>query len=254
MRTPLMAGNWKMHKTVDEAVDLVQGLLEQLGGSAPEGRDVLVCPPATAISAVAAVLNGTGVMWGGQNMYAEREGAFTGEISPLMLVDLGCTHVILGHSERRHVFGEDDALINRKVGLTLDVGLVPILAVGEKIEQRRAGNAESTVIAQMEKGLAGVDAERGRNIVVAYEPVWAIGTGETASPEDAQVMHEVIRTLLRDKWGDEVAHNVRILYGGSVKPNNVDELMAQPDIDGALVGGASLQAESFARIVRFKEA
>ncbi len=253
MRTPLMAANWKMHKTVDEAVDLAQGLLEQLGGSAPEGREVLVCPPATALGAVAAVLNGSGVLWGGQNFYPEREGAFTGEISPNMLLDVGCTHAIIGHSERRHVFGESEALINRKVKVALDLGLVPLFAVGEQLEQRRAGNADSTVIEQLEQGLEGVDAEQATRLVVAYEPVWAIGTGETASPADAQAMHATIRGWLRERWGDEVADGIRILYGGSVKPDNVDELMSQPDIDGALVGGAALKAESFARIVQFQE-
>jgi triosephosphate isomerase len=249
-----MAGNWKMYKNVDEAVDLVQALLEQLDGRAPEGREVLVCPPAVAISAVATVLDGTGVTWGGQNMYAEREGAFTGEISPLMLLDLGCTHVIVGHSERRQLFGETDELINRKVGLAVETGLVPIVAVGETIEQRRAGQAERTVIHQMEKGLQGLSAADASHIVVAYEPVWAIGTGETASPQDAQAMHAAIRGWLSERWDTGVASGIRILYGGSVKPDNVDELMSQPDIDGALVGGASLKAESFARIVRFNAA
>ncbi len=252
MRLPLMAANWKMYKTVDEAVDLVQALLEHLGGSAPEDREILICPPATALSAVAAVLHDTGVKWGGQNAYHAREGAFTGEISPSMLVDLGCTHVIIGHSERRHIFAEDDTEINRKVRLALETGLIPVFAVGEKLEQRRAGAAESTVIEQLAKGLDGVDAEQGSSVVVAYEPVWAIGTGETASPQDAQAMHATIRAWLRDRWGAEVAEGIRILYGGSVKPGNVDSLMAQPDIDGALVGGASLEADSFARIVQFE--
>ncbi len=252
MRTPLLAANWKMYKSVDAAVDLVQALLEQLDGSAPEGREVLICPPATALSAVAAVLAGTGVAWGGQNLYPEREGAYTGEISPVMLVDLGCTHVILGHSERRSLFGEGDDFINRKVKSALEYGLTPVFAVGEKLEQRRAGAAESTVLAQMERGLEGLSAEQANKLVVAYEPVWAIGTGETASPSDAQAMHGTIRQWLRERWGDSVADGIRILYGGSVKPDNVDELMSQPDIDGALVGGASLKAESFARIVEFQ--
>ncbi|MGH2545145.1 MAG: triose-phosphate isomerase, partial [Ardenticatenaceae bacterium] len=168
--------------------------------------------------------------------------------------DLGCTHVILGHSERRHIFGEADELINRKVRLALDTGLIPIFAVGETLEQRRAGEAESTVLAQMEKGVAGLNAEQASQIVVAYEPVWAIGTGETASPQDAQAMHETIRGWLREQWGDEIAGDIRVLYGGSVKPGNIDELMTQADIDGALVGGASLQADDFARIVQFEPA
>ncbi|MBA3532162.1 MAG: triosephosphate isomerase, partial [Ardenticatenales bacterium] len=163
-------------------------------------------------------------------------------------------YVILGHSERRHIFGETDDMINRKVRLALETGLIPVFAVGEKLEQRRAGNAESTVIEQMEKGLQGVETEQATQLVVAYEPVWAIGTGETASPEDAQAMHAVIRRWLGERWGQEISNGIRILYGGSVKPNNVDSLMAQIDIDGALVGGASLQADSFARIVQFEEA
>lgn len=251
MRIPLMAANWKMNLTVNEAVELVQGLVEQLGGAVAEDREVLICPPATAISAVAAVLHGTGIRWGGQTMHHERSGAFTGEISPLMLTDLGCTHVILGHSERRHIFGESDEGINRKVRAALENNLIPVFAVGELLEQRKAGAAESTVIAQLDKGLNGIEAEQATRLVIAYEPVWAIGTGETASPADAQAMHAAIRAWLHSRWGDEVADGIRILYGGSVKGDNVDELMAQADIDGALVGGASLKAESFGRIVQF---
>ncbi len=252
MRTPLMAANWKMYKTIDEAVEMVQGLLELLGGSAAEDREVLICPPATAISAVAAVLHDTGIMWGGQNIYPKPEGAFTGEISPQMLKDLGCTHVIVGHSERRHIFNETDQFANQKVKAALESDLIPVFAVGETIEQRRSGAAESTVINQLSKGLEGLSEEDGARIVIAYEPVWAIGTGETATPQDAQAMHATIRGWLRDQWGAEVSDGARILYGGSVKPNNVDDLMSQPDIDGALVGGASLEAESFARIVQFQ--
>lgn len=251
MRTPLIAGNWKMHMTVDEAVTMVQELLELLGGKAPEGRTVLVCPPFTAISAVAAILNGSGLLWGAQNMHPAEKGAFTGEISPLMLTDLGCTHVIVGHSERRHIFGESNHQINEKVRSALEHGLTPILAVGETIEQRRAGLEEAVVEEQLAKGLLGVEPDRLAEIVIAYEPVWAIGTGETASPADAQAMHRFIRNWLREHAGESVAEQVVIQYGGSVKPENVDELMAQPDIDGALVGGASLKAESFARIVNF---
>lgn len=252
MRTPLIAGNWKMHMTVDGAVNMLQELLERLGGQAPNNRTVLICPPFTAISAVAAILNGTGLLWGGQNMHPAERGAFTGEISPIMLTDLGCTHVIVGHSERRHIFGETDDMINEKVRSALSHGLVPILAVGEKIEQRRAGLERAVVEEQLAKGLAGVEAEDAGRIVVAYEPVWAIGTGETASPADAQAMHAFIRGWLGERYGPAIAAGIIIQYGGSVKPDNVDELMAQPDIDGALVGGASLVAESFARLVNFE--
>ncbi|HBY92519.1 MAG TPA: triose-phosphate isomerase [Chloroflexi bacterium] len=251
MRTPLIAGNWKMHMTVDSAVRMLQELLERLDGQAPDDRAVLICPPFTTISAVAAILNGTGLLWGGQNMYPAEQGAFTGEISPIMLTDLGCTHVIVGHSERRHIFGESNELINEKVRSALSHGLVPILAVGEKIEQRRAGIEQTTVEEQLSRGLAGVEPEAAAGVVIAYEPVWAIGTGETASPADAQAMHAFIRGWLAERFGADVAARVIIQYGGSVKPDNVDELMAQPDIDGALVGGASLAAESFARLVHF---
>lgn len=253
MRRPLMAANWKMHKTTEEAREMLTALVDRLGGSAPADRDVLVCPPATALPTVREVLDGTGVHWGGQNMYPAPEGAYTGEISPLMLTDLGCTYVIAGHSERRHIFGEDDQLINRKVLAAYEHGLTPILAVGEKIEQRRAGRAEVVVEEQLTNGLQDVTAEQAAGgLVVAYEPVWAIGTGETASPEDAQAMHAFIRTWLAGAYSRGVADSIVIQYGGSVKPHNVDELMAQADIDGALVGGASLQAESFARIIQFE--
>lgn len=252
MRRPLMAANWKMYKTTGDARDMLEELVERLGGTAPDDRDVLICPPATALGTARDVLDGTGIAWGGQNMYPEPKGAFTGEISPVMLWDLGCTYVIVGHSERRHIFGEGNELINRKVRAAYEYGLTPILAVGEKIEQRRAGLEEAVVEEQLAKGLQGVTAEQATGLVVAYEPVWAIGTGETASPEDAQAMHGFIRRWLDKTYGSDVAENVVIQYGGSVKPHNVDELMAQPDIDGALVGGASLEAESFERIVRFR--
>nr|WP_290666889.1 triose-phosphate isomerase [Ardenticatena sp.] len=252
MRTPLIAANWKMHKTVPEAVAMLREFLDRLGGKAPADRHVLICPPFTALSAVRDVLDGTGIFWGAQNMHPAEEGAFTGEISARMLTDLGCTYVILGHSERRHIFGESDTFINEKVHTAFAHGLTPILAVGEKIEHRHAGEHEAVVEAQLSQGLAGVSADQARTLVIAYEPVWAIGTGETATPEDAQAMHAFIRRWLAQRFGDDVAQHVVIQYGGSVKPNNVDALMAQPDIDGALVGGASLQAESFARIVQFQ--
>ncbi len=251
-RTPLIAANWKMHKTVAEAVQTARGLLERLGGRAPDGRTVLICPPFTAIMAVREVLADTGILWGAQNMYPRPKGAFTGEISPPMLADLGCTHVIVGHSERRHIFGEGNQLINEKVRAAFEFGLVPILAVGEKLEHRQAGLEEAVVEEQLAKGLMGLSAEQVRRLVIAYEPVWAIGTGETASPDDAQAMHAFIRRWLSARYGEETAQEVIIQYGGSVKPNNVDDLMAQPDIDGALVGGASLDADQFARIVQFQ--
>ncbi|MFL5805707.1 MAG: triose-phosphate isomerase [Roseiflexaceae bacterium] len=250
MRTPLIAGNWKMYKTIGEAVALVEALLRGLGDTAD--REVLVCPPFTVLHAVAPVLLGTPIGLGAQDVFYEPQGAYTGAISPVMLRDVGCAYVIIGHSERRQIFGEDDALVNRKLRAALSHGLRPILCVGETKPQRDAGQAESVVIEQLRFGLGHVDVAALKPLVIAYEPVWAIGTGETATPGDAQTMHATIRSTLADLYGAEAAALVRIQYGGSVKPDNVDELMAQPDIDGALVGGASLTAESFLRIVGFR--
>jgi triosephosphate isomerase (TIM) len=250
MRTPLIAGNWKMYKTVAEAVDLVEALVSELGRLTD--REVLVCPPYTALHALSPLLQETPIGLGAQDVFYEAQGAYTGAISPLMLRDLGCTYVIVGHSERRQIFGEDDALINRKLRATLSHGLRTILCVGETKPQRDAGQAESIVVGQLRGGLADVDMAALSNVVIAYEPVWAIGTGDTATPGDAQAMHVTIRRTLAELYNQAAADAIRIQYGGSVKPDNVDELMAQPDIDGALVGGASLKADSFLRIVRFQ--
>lgn len=250
MRTPLLAGNWKMYKTTGEARELVEGLLRDLGDVGD--REVLVCPPFTALQAVGALVQGTPIKLGAQDMHTETQGAFTGAISPVMLRDLGCTHVIIGHSERRAIFGEGDALINKKVLTALAHDLTPILCVGETKPQRDAGQAEAVVVGQLRGGLADLSAEQIGRLVVAYEPVWAIGTGDTATPADAQAMHATIRRTLAELAGAAVAATVRIQYGGSVKPDNVDELMAQTDIDGALVGGAALKADSFLRIIHFR--
>ncbi len=250
MRTPIIAGNWKMYKTVGEAVDLVKGLLAGLGEL--EGREVVVCPPFTALYAVRPLLVGTSVSLGAQNLYHEREGAYTGEVSPAMLADVGCRYVILGHSERRQYFGETDAGVNRKIGAALAAGLRPIVCVGEVKAERDQGRAEEVVGGQLDGCLSGLSPEQVASLVIAYEPVWAIGTGDTATPADAQAMHAFIRGRLREQFGAETAEAVRIQYGGSVKPDNVDDLMAQADIDGALVGGASLKADSFLRIVHFQ--
>jgi triosephosphate isomerase (TIM) len=250
MRTPLIAGNWKMYKTVAEAVDLVEALVSELGRLTD--REVLVCPPYTALHALSPLLQETPIGLGAQDVFYEAQGAYTGAISPLMLRDLGCTYVIVGHSERRQIFGEDDALINRKLRAALSHGLRTILCVGETKPQRDAGQAESIVVGQLRGGLADVDMAALSNVVIAYEPVWAIGTGDTATPGDAQAMHVTIRRTLAELYNQAAADAIRIQYGGSVKPDNVDELMAQPDIDGALVGGASLKADSFLRIVRFQ--
>jgi triosephosphate isomerase len=250
MRLPLMAGNWKMHKTVAEAVDLVEALLAGVGDA--HDREVLICPPFTALYPLAPLLSDSSIQLGAQNMYGASQGAFTGEISPVMLLELNCRYVILGHSERRQVFGEDDALINAKVKVAIELGLRPILCIGETKQQRDAGQAEETTLGQLRAGLGGMAAERLRDVVIAYEPVWAIGTGATATPADAQAMHAAIRAALAEHYGQGLADTIRILYGGSVKPDNIDLLMGQTDIDGALVGGASLQAESFLRIVHFR--
>jgi len=249
-RIPLIAGNWKMHKTIAEGQALVDELLAGLGD--PAGREVLVCPPFTALAALAPRLQGTPLALGAQDVFYEAQGAFTGAISPAMLADVGCQYVIVGHSERRQIFGDTDETVNRKLHAVLGAGLRPIMCVGESKPQRDAGEAEPIVTAQIRAGLAGLAADRLADVVIAYEPIWAIGTGDTATSADAQAMHLAIRRTLAELYGDEGAQQVRIQYGGSVKPDNVDELMAMPDIDGALVGGASLKADSFLRIVQFR--
>ena len=250
MRRPLLAGNWKMHYGVSEGVALVEALSTDLTDLSD--RDVLVCPPFTLLGSLAPLLDGTAVALGAQNMHYEAKGAYTGEIAPQMLKELGCSYVILGHSERRQYFGETDALINRKAHAALVNGLKPIVCVGEVKAERDSGQAEQVVVGQLRGSLAGLSAEQLRGVVIAYEPVWAIGTGDTATPADAQAMHDRIRAELAALSDQATADAVIIQYGGSVKPDNVDELMAQPDIDGALVGGASLKAADFIRIVRFK--
>ncbi|MBN1243205.1 MAG: triose-phosphate isomerase [Spirochaetales bacterium] len=249
MRSYFIAGNWKMHKTVGESVALATELVAKLSGA---GEKVMVAPAFTALQAVAAVVKGSNVLLGAQNMGPEEQGAHTGEVSVLMLKDLGVSHVILGHSERRHSYGEDDALINRKVRLALKHGLEPILCVGETLEERESGRLEAVVGTQTREGLAGVDAAELGKVTIAYEPVWAIGTGKTATPDDADAVHAFIRKVLAGLYGDAASKGVCIQYGGSVKPDNAAELMAKPNIDGALVGGASLKAESFVPIVRFR--
>lgn len=216
------------------------------------GREIVLCPPYTALSAVSEALEGTNVFVGGQNMHPAREGAFTGEIAPPMLIALGCRYVIIGHSERRQYFGETDATVAEKVRSALAEGLIPIVCVGETLEQREKGVTDPVVEIQVRQGLAGLSPEELAGVIIAYEPIWAIGTGRTASPDDAQQVCAFIRSVLAGLAGDK-AQETRILYGGSVKPENIKELMNRPDIDGALVGGASLKAESFARIARFEE-
>jgi triosephosphate isomerase len=239
-----------MYKTIGEAVELVEALLHDLGNASD--REVLVCPPFTALHALSPLLQETPIGLGAQDVFYEAQGAFTGEISPLMLKDVGCRYVLAGHSERRQIIGEGDELINRKLRAALAHDLRPILCVGETKPQRDAGDAETIVVGQVRAGLAGVGAAAMERVVIAYEPVWAIGTGDTATPGDAQAMHATIRHTIAELYDQGVADQLRIQYGGSVKPDNVDELMSQPDIDGALVGGASLKADSFLRIVQFR--
>jgi len=248
MRKPFMAGNWKMYKTIDEAVALV----EQLKGPLSEIDSVTsgVCPPFVAIPAVREVLRGTNIKVGAQNMFWEDEGAYTGEVSPVMLKGIA-DMVIIGHSERRQYFGETDETVNKKLKAALKHGLLPIVAVGESLEQNEAGETESWVSGQVRAAFDGISAEQARGGVGAYEPIWAIGTGRAATPEQANsIIGGVVRATLADLYGDDVAQAMIIQYGGSIKPSNVRELMEQPEIDGGLVGGASLKAEDFIELVR----
>ncbi len=246
-RKLFIAGNWKMNTNAAEAAALARGVADALGGV--EGIDLAVCPPAVYIAQVASVLAGTNVAVGAQNGYFQDDGAFTGELSAAMLTDVGCTYVILGHSERRHVMGETDELINKKVVKMLASGLKPILCVGELLEEREADQTTDVVTRQTTEGLKGVSAADMANVTIAYEPVWAIGTGKVATPDQAQAVHAMIRALLAELYDAATADAVQIQYGGSVKPGNAEELLSCPDIDGALVGGAALGAEDFAGIV-----
>jgi len=249
MRSYFIAGNWKMHKTVSESVALARELKDKLAGCKEK---ILVAPAFTALAAVSEVLKGSNVILGAQNMGPEEQGAHTGEVSVLMLKDLGVGAVILGHSERRHTYLETDELVNRKVLLALKHGLEPILCVGETLEEREAGKLESVIGTQVREGLKGVDAAALAKVTIAYEPVWAIGTGKTATPEDADAVHAYIRKVVAGLYGEAAAKALCIQYGGSVKPDNAAQLMAKPNIDGALVGGASLKAETFVPIARFR--
>ena len=249
-RTPLIAGNWKMYKTTPEAVETAQRLVELVADSADV--DIMIAPVFTALDPVSQVVSNSRVALGAQNLYWEKEGAYTGEISADMLLSAGCQYVIIGHSERRQYFGETDETVNKKIRAALDTALIPVLCVGETEEEREAGQTFSVLDKQVKIGLDGYFAKDLGTLVITYEPVWAIGTGKTATKEQAQETHEYIRSLMNQTFDKALAQSVRILYGGSVKPANVSELMAMPDIDGALVGGASLEAESFSKIVKFK--
>jgi triosephosphate isomerase len=251
VRKPFVAGNWKMYLTTASARELASDIVKGLG--VEDRVTVAVCPPFPYLQSVAAVLQGTRVSLGGQNLYPEKEGAFTGEVSPTMLLDVGCRYVILGHSERRHRLGESDAFINRKVQAALAAGLRVILCVGETLEEREANQTETVLTRQITQGLAGLGEgalDVPERIVIAYEPVWAIGTGCTATPDQAQQAHAFLRSHLGQLLSVPVADQLLIQYGGSVKPETVAALLTQPDVDGALVGGASLRADQFLSIVR----
>jgi len=248
MRRKLIAGNWKMNMDRAGGVALATGIADRAGEVL--NVDLLVCPPSVYVAAVADAVKGKGIEVGGQNMYHEPSGAFTGEVSAAMLLDVGAKYVILGHSERRHIFHETDGDVNKKAHAALAAGLAPIVCVGELLEQREASQTAQVIKGQFEGSLAGITAEQIQGVVIAYEPVWAIGTGKVASPQQAEEVHADLRSLLAKRYNQEVADAVRILYGGSVKSANAAELLGQPNIDGALVGGASLKVDDFIGIAK----
>ncbi|OPX29564.1 MAG: triose-phosphate isomerase [Candidatus Omnitrophica bacterium 4484_171] len=248
MRKPFIAGNWKMHTTISDAINLANGIKRELVDF--NKADILLCPPFTALSSVSEVIMDTNIKLGAQNIAWEKEGAYTGEISSIMLKDCGCKFAIIGHSERRKYFGESDETVNRRIKAALLGGLTPIVCVGETLEERESDLTIKVITGQLEGGVGNLSEEEAKKIIIAYEPVWAIGTGKTAAPHQAQEIHEFIRGWISDKISSECARLLRILYGGSVKPANIRELMKEEDIDGGLVGGASLKVESFVEIVK----
>lgn len=251
MRRPIIVGNWKMHYTISQSCNLASQLVASL--SSVQDVEIVICPPFTSLSEVAKIIKNTNIKLGAQNIYFEKEGAYTGEISSLMLKDVGCSYVIVGHSERRKYLKEDNPLVNLKVRAVLEAALFPIMCVGESLEERERGVHEEIVYIHVTGGLLGLNEEEVKKVIIAYEPVWAIGTGKTATPSDAQSMHKFIRNTLSKMYSEDVANNIRIQYGGSVQPENVSSLMAQSEIDGTLVGGASLDASSFEKIVKFEK-
>ena len=248
-RTPLIAGNWKMNKTPDEAAKSAQKLMELTAEA--EAVEVMIAPPFTALSAVAAVLTDSPIHLGAQNLFWEASGAYTGEIAPNMLAAVGCSHVIIGHSERRQYFNETDATVNKRVQAAVENGLIPVVCIGETLEERQSDSTQLVLGDQLKAGLANLSAQKLSNLVVAYEPIWAIGTGQAATADVAQATHQFIRGFLQKSFGNKLANSVKILYGGSVNIGNIKELMVKPDVDGALVGGASLAAETFSQLVCF---
>ncbi|MBU0579926.1 MAG: triose-phosphate isomerase [Candidatus Margulisbacteria bacterium] len=249
MRKPFIAGNWKLNKNIAETKELATSLKEKLKDV--KDVEIAVCPIFTSIPTAVEVLKGTNIGVGGQNLYWEKDGAFTGEVSGPMLKEAGCKYVIIGHSERRQYFGETNQTVNKRIFAAFAADLIPIVCIGEVLAEREADKTLTVLEKQLEEGLKGLTKEH-KDIVIAYEPVWAIGTGKTATPEQAQEAHAFVRKILGELLGADIAKGIRIQYGGSVKPENVTEIMAQPDVDGALVGGASLKADSFEKLVKYK--
>jgi len=252
MRKPIIGGNWKMNRgTPSEAKEMLVQLIPLVKGI--NSVDIVICPPYTALSAVNNILKNSNIKLGGQNMYFEEKGAFTGEISPKFLQAVGCEYVILGHSERRNIFNESDELVNKKLKKALEMNLKPIVAIGEHLEEREAGKTKEIILYQMNETFKDITKEDMKTIVIAYEPIWAIGTGKTATPEQAEEIHVYIRELLIQKYDKEIADSIRIQYGGSMKPENAEDLLSKNNIDGGLVGGASLNAELLAAIIKAAE-
>ena len=246
-KKPFIVGNWKMNLTLAEGVEFAKSLRNNLHGK----NEILcgICPPFIFLKDICKILEGSGISVGAQNIHSEKNGAYTGEISALMVKEVGCTHILVGHSERRHLFGEIDSFINAKIKTALSISLKPIFCIGETLNEREDGRTKYIVKDQLKNGLLGISNNHVRELVIAYEPVWAIGTGKTASPEQANEVHLFIRGFLADAYGKDIANSVYIQYGGSVKPENTKELIAQPEIDGLLVGGASIKLESFLKII-----
>ena len=249
-RKPLIAGNWKMFKTCEEAVETARQLVKLV--AADNAVDVMIAPTFTSLMPVSDVVKGSCVALGAQNLFWEPEGAYTGEISSGMLVSAGCSYVIIGHSERRQYFGETDITVNKKIKAAIKDSLIPILCVGESEKERESNHTFSVLDKQVAKGLESLTLSDLETLIIAYEPIWAIGTGKTATSKQAQEVHRYLRSLIEKKFGNNLAGSIRILYGGSVKPDNIKELMLMPDVDGALVGGASLNAETFSKIINFQ--
>ncbi len=251
MRLPIIAGNWKMYKSVEETIELATSLKGLLKDVPEDKAEIVICPPFVNLQAAASVIKGSNIKLGAQNLFPKQEGAYTGEISPLMLRSIGCSYVIIGHSERRQYFRETNEFVNEKVKIALEHGIIPIMCVGEKLEEREKGLTFDVVKDHVVNGLKDIPKDKVQHVVIAYEPVWAIGTGKTATPQQAEEVHKYIRQLLAEMYDEQTAQIIRIQYGGSVKPENIKELMACENIDGALVGGASLKADSFEQIVKY---